>query len=217
MKKLLTIFGFIIAVIGCNKQDVDLKEFYFQMKDFSESKTYVFVDQSSPDDVINFKMYYKIIDSDTIFTSETFNADEKLIEVFVEKIDASKSTMSDYCMVNYNSQGIPVQQFANIIETEVYSYSSNSYPLTWKLKMEEGNNEHFVIKKRSIQEVDGKVNVLGKLMDCIVFNDEYLIEDNYGLTKFHQESYYAKGLGLVGYKRFIDDNHVMNYRLQEIR
>jgi hypothetical protein len=54
-------------------------------------------------------------------------------------------------------------------------------------------------------------------VNCLVFKDAFTIEDENGVTEFYQESYYAEGVGLVGYERFFEDNYVMNYKLKEIK
>ncbi|MEQ8907610.1 MAG: hypothetical protein RIC95_00325 [Vicingaceae bacterium] len=211
MKKIFTILVVSFLLLSCDEPK--LQRYYFQMDDFSKSKTYIYVDQNKPDNIIHFKMYYKIVDSDTIFTSEALNPDGTPIEVFVEKIDDSKSTMTDYYFVYYDSQGKKEDVFSDKIKTEVYSYKQSSYPLVWKVEV---GTQTFT-KKRSILKMDSTIEVLGHTLKCIVFKDEFKIEDENGLTEFFQESYYADGMGMIGYKRFISDDNVMDYKLKEIK
>lgn len=215
MKKLLIIQLVATALIGCSKPA--LNEFYFQMEDFSESKTYVFIDQNNAGSEIHFNMYYQLIDSDTIFISETLSPDGTIQDVFVEKINGSICALTDYYTYALDSKGVHEKQSYEIIEAGVYSYKYDDYPLTWKIKTGEGNNVQFVTKTRSILNEKSTIKVLNELKNCIVFKDKFTIEEQNGLFKFYQESYYAKGLGLVAYERFVDDNSVMHFKLQEIK
>jgi len=133
MKNLLVIIVLAFAFIGCDKPI--LQDYYFQMKNFDESKTYVFVDQNNSKNILNIKMYYKLIDSDTIFFSETLNSNGKPNEVFKERVGKSQSIMTDYYFVDYDLQGNALNKNSDITYTDVYSYVPKSYPLTWKVKI----------------------------------------------------------------------------------
>lgn len=217
MKK-TTLLLLTLSILFISCKQLNYQDYFFKVSQFDSPKIYVFKNQLNSIQTIRMKMYYEIIKSDTVFISETLNEENKPTEVFKEIVDNSGSLMVDYYYVNYTSNGESEKESSKVINNSVFSYSEVNYPLTWKVQTGEGQNTLTITKKRSLLNEIKKLDILNLQRNCIVFSDEIIIQDNNSsaISEINQKSYYAKGLGLVGYDRVFSNGDTLEYRLSEI-
>ena len=211
-----TIFSILTLFLVTACSSPDFKAYYFQVSDFETPKHYIFKDQNRKGFVHHMKMYYKLVDEDTIFYTEGLNEEEKLVEMFVEKMGDSGAMMLDYYFVHYDKDSSGLRTDSRVLDSGVYSFYENGFPLQWKVVINTGDGIERYSKDRSFSRT-ASVNVLGESKPCLVLKDEMKMSGGWGKSSYIQESYYAKGLGLVRYKRFFPEGYVADFQLMEIR
>lgn len=217
--KFQNIIGVILlAIILTSCQNHNLRSYYFKVSDFKDSKVYTYVDRNDDENIQNIRLRYEIIDNDTLFYSETLDDFSRPKEVFVEKVDTNASKMIDYFLVNYNSTEKATKELSEIYKREVFSFEASNYPLIWKLKVTTDGQPIIFEKKRTYLNEVTTLTILGKKTKCLVFKDEYKLEDAItgSINNFYQYTYYASGLGMVRFERIFQDGFVFDYWLEEV-
>lgn len=213
MRTILSILS-LILITACSSPD--FKAHYFQVSDFETPKHYIFIDQNEEGLVHHMKMYYKVEDEDTIFYTEGLNQDLKLVEMFIEQVSDSGARMLDYYFVNYDKDSSGVRTESRVVNSGVYAFNEKGFPLKWKVVINSGNGIEKYTKNRSYDRV-ATVDVLGERKSCVVLKDEMEMKGGWGTNTYIQESFYAKGMGLVKYKRYFPGGYVADFQLMEIR
>jgi len=191
---------------------------YFNISEFNKGKIYNFIDVRNKDNTHNWQMYYKIESSDTIFYTDGLDEKNRVIEVFIEKVQADGTKMMEYYTINYDSTGASKKVTYDIMSRNVYKYTEEKYPLTWSVLSRGQYGREKLTKKRTIASKNETQNIYNKSYNCLVFRDEFSVEylDINQVYNFYQLSYYAKGFGLVRYNRFMQDGKELDYRLLKI-
>jgi hypothetical protein len=217
MKNIFCIIIVILISLKGYGQD-SLRKNYFNISEFKVGKTYNFVDVNKKGDLHQWRMYYKLEASDTVFYTDGLDEQNRIIEVFVEKLQIDGSKMIAYHTVDFDSTGNGEKIISSIMMNNVYKYNQEEYPIEWSTLSSEVYGRVKLTKRRSIVSTSETQIIFKASYDCLVFKDEFKVEylDANQVYKFHQLSYYAVGFGLVRYKRTMPNGLERDYRLKEI-
>ncbi len=196
----------------------NFRENYFKVSEFKKGKTYSFIDVNNEDNTHNWQMHYKIESSDTVFYTNGLDKKNRVIEVFIEKLQIDGTKMMGYQTIDFDSIGGNQKMTYDIMSTDVYKYNQEKYPLVWSVLSSGPYGREKLTKKRVVVSKNETQNIYKTVYNCLVFKDEFTLEylDVNQVINFYQLSYYAKGFGLVRYNRFLPDGKELDYRLFKI-
>ncbi|WP_196887318.1 hypothetical protein [Aureivirga sp. CE67] len=210
MKKILLLLTILICSSFIIKKQ-NIKEFYFPIEELKSPKIYKYEDFNS-ETIVYWRLSTEERNGKTYFITRGFNENYIQIEFFEEEITEKGAFVTRFSDI-YDTKEI---KNGDVINNEVYSWEEkNEY--SYKVKVKSGY--YSLEKKRKL----GEKKVVKKFKDldydCIVMNDLYITSDlEYPDVnqKFTQETYYAKGIGIIGYKRFLPNGKVIDFKLTEI-
>ena len=209
----------VIILCSCKGYCQDnFRKNYFKISEFKKGKIYKFIDIKNKGNIHKWKMYYKIESSDTIFHTDVLDNKNRIIEVFIEKLQGDGTKMIGYQTINFDSIGLSQKVNYDIMSDNIYKYNQEKYPLVWSVSSSGQYGRKKVTKKRALVSKNESQDIYKKHYNCLVFKDEFIIEylDMDQVYKFYQLSYYAKNFGIVRYNRFMPDGKELDYRLHKI-
>jgi hypothetical protein len=218
----LWILGFQLA---CSSGDAkkDIREFYYPIEALKQPMVYEY--QAINNDSLGSEYwYFKTHETDTAiyFTGNNFNRNFEVGQFSSEEVVKNGTIQKDYVLFTYDSLGqqfqIPAEiEYGNTFPFEVKD--SNSIFLQ-KLKWTFSENPLITTTLIRNRRYKGKAKYTykGKIYDCVEFQLKELIDD-FNNGHFEKEyagkELYAKELGLVYYKKVID-NLILEYELVDI-
>jgi hypothetical protein len=217
MKHIILYTIIILCSFKGYSQD-NFRKNYFKISEFKEGKTYEFIDVKNKDNTHRWKMYYKIESSDTIFYTDGLDDKNRVVEVFIEKLQLDGTKMIGYHTIKFDSIGGSQKVNYDIMSNNVFKYNQEKYPLEWSVLSSGQYGREKLTKKRVVVSKNETQNIYNKTYDCLVFKDEFTVEylDIKQVYNFYQLSYYAKDFGLVRYNRFMPNGKELDYRLFKI-
>ena len=178
---LLSSLLFLSSCGGSNTQD-----YYFQLKDFKQGKVYVYESGKNGE-----KDYWLIKSQPNkgILTTKAYDSDFSMYNEFVEQYDDDGSKLIKY--VDYwKEDGMPMGGIQYDIKQNGVINWSSSESAEFIL-----SNEHVLINKSRNYQSETTVNVLGKEVEALVFEDIY--KSSNSDQEYTTIRYYAKDYGLV--------------------
>lgn len=168
------------------------------------------------EDVFYMFMETKIEGGDTLFTSKVYDNQFNLTESCSEHITESGSQLKKY-LFSFEEGDVE----GDNAETDMYKWNhSREEPITWSVSYIGPEGFESVSKTRDYRGKSTETKFNGKSIETIQFRDEFKVElggeQGKNRIKFYQNSYYAKGIGMVRYNRIIEDNPNIDFRLVEI-
>lgn len=221
-------FGLLSVLViqtACENGDPkkNIREFYYPLESLKQPMVYEY--QAINNDSVGAEYwYFKTHETDTAtyFTGNNFNRNFEVGQFSSEEIVFNGSIQKDYVLFSYDSLGQQFQipgeiEFGNTFPFEVED--SNSIFLQ-KIKWIFNENPEIsttLIRNRRYKG-EAKYTYKNKVYDCVEFQLKELIDD-FNNGHFEKEyggmELYAKGLGLVYYKKVIDDL-ILEYELADV-
>ena len=197
--------------MSCSRKTKDstAKEFYFPYRTFFHSPVvYRYVNENDSTDFSNWVMESSIIGKDTILRTEIHHPGQgSITESFSEKITGSGTLVQNYILFSQDSTGKSESETCKIIQDSVFKWNYlEGDSSVWKVSYAEQGRKMEMLKARLFTGDSVVFTILGKDHTCMEFYDRYVInvlpltekkEEHYS---YFVQSYYAKGIGLVGYK-----------------
>jgi len=212
---------FIVILFSCS-EELNTKEFYFKPSDFRPAKTYKFQSLENPLKI----EYWKIsnIGKNEILTVRN-NTKGQLIDELKEKLSEKGSILTSYKRSFTGGEWIMTSEF----------YPKERELMKWDLKEKSNYDGEFVIngiiwnlkREREFLEIT-ELKFDSDNYETLIFKDKYFLKPlsnpNQNLKEwldktvnnFIQYSYFAKGIGLVKYKREYDNGEIETMELVEI-
>jgi len=214
MTKNVLLLILICTISSCFAQE-NFKEYYYQIGTKKEVKVYKYIDQNNTAHI----EYWKVTTNpktNNILT-ESYTTDFRLYNIFEEELTTYGAEIIRYVDFEKNSDGQNVPMIGTIVDKDVYKWNdTNKYKYSVKYKSLNYGNEKF-IKERTKNSFQ-VINVNGIEYATLKFMDEYEVKSleknqNY---QFYQFTYYAKGLGMVKYQRYLPNGKTIELELNEI-
>ncbi|MCH2044738.1 MAG: hypothetical protein MK212_11520 [Saprospiraceae bacterium] len=215
----LLIFILSITFLSCNnKTPQGLYVYYFSPENLGEYKVYKFINKNKIDQITYWEMYHEYKDGDTLLHTNIFNDKLEPIEVFIEKWEGNKTKVIQYDFIEKGKQGEILRFLGNISKNDVFSADEADYPVQWETLHKGIGRAEKMTKTRIFKDKEIKINVNNKDYTCLKFRDNFVGEyiNSGQKIRFYQDSYYAKGLGLLRYERYWLGGVVMDWQLEEI-
>jgi hypothetical protein len=223
--KLISFLWILVFQLACGNGEVkkNIRDYYYPLEALKQPKVYEY--QAINNDSLGAEYwYFKTHETDTAtyFTGNNFNRNFEVGQFSSEKVVKNGTIQKDYVLFTYDSLGqqfqIPAEiEYGNTFPFEVKD--SNSIFLQ-KLKWTFSENPPItttLIRNRRYKG-EAQYTYKGKIYDCVEFQLKELIDDfNNGHfeKEYEGKELYAKGLGLVYYKKVIDDL-ILEYKLVDV-
>ena len=205
----------LIVQSACINEDIkiNVRDYYYPIEALKEPMVYEY--QAINNDSIGAEYwYFKTHETDTAtyFTGNNFNRNFEVGQFSSEEVVKNGTIQKDYVLFSYDSLGqqfqVPAEiEFGNTFPFEVED--SNSIflqKLKWTFSENPLISTTLIRNRRYIGET--KYTYKDEIYDCVTFNLKELVDD-FNNGHFEKEyggvEYYAKGLGLVYYKKVIDN------------
>ncbi len=221
-------FCFLWAIVfqfACVKSDgkKNIREYYYPIENLMQPMVYEY--QAINNDSLGSEYwYFKTHETDTAtyFTGNNFNRNFEVGQFSSEEVVKNGTIQKDYVLFSYDSLGQQFQVPAEIEHGNTFPFEvkdSNSIFLQ-KLKWTFSENPLItttLIRNRRYKGT-AEYTYKDKTYDCVQFQLKELIDD-FNNGHFEKEyggmELYAKGLGLVYYKKVIDQL-ILEYELVDI-
>jgi len=190
----------------------DAEQYYFPFEQFIEPKVYKYVDANDKDNTVYWRLSTEKRKNGTYFVTRGYDDNRVQIEFFEEKITSKGLIVTNFTDI-YDTKS---QKKGRIDQNQVYMWQ-NTKPYTFKIYVDSG--KYILEKKRTPTDKTITKSFDGKAYNCIIMDDLYMTEDiemEENSYDFNQETYYAKGIGIIGYKRFLPDGTIYDYKLSQI-
>ena len=221
----IVFLGFIVLQLACGESDekLNIREFYYPLEVLKQPMVYEY--QAINNDTIGAEYwFFETHETDTAmyFTGNNFNRNFEVVQFSSEEVVQNGTIQKDYVLFSYDSLG---QQFEVVAEIEF----GNTFPfevkdsnsiflqkLKWTFSENPLITTTLIRNRRYIGK--SKYSFNNKIYDCVEFRSKELIDDfNNGHfeKEYEGKELYAKGLGLVYYKKVIDEI-ILEYELVDV-
>ena len=215
----------IMVSIGCKQNEKSLKSFYFPFEKLKKGLVYEY--ESLNGMPPEYWIYFSKQKADHLFfRSVNITPSGKKIQEVLEKEVSNGMKMVEYNIFQYDSTGRQITSALDIISPASFSFSmaDTSNIFVFKAKLEDPFDPNLVttiIKNKKFGGF-GSFEFDGQKIPIIKIKLTELIEQEKKGDGFLEPptnkgvEWYAKGIGLVYYKKEINEDFKMEYRLNKI-
>ena len=215
-------FWMLLVFFACNTSDTyNIKAYYFPIDALKEGKVYEYRPVSNDSLPVEY-WYYRTIESDsgTFFTANYYDQNFVVRQFSNEEVVSNGTLLHSYFLYQFDSTGYQYQVPAIIESGSVYPFEVRDsggiflMKLKW-IHQEEPEISTSIIRNRKYA---GKTSYdfKNKKQEAISFDLKELVDDfnnGHWERQYNGKEIYAKNLGLVYYKKEIDENFILEYEL----
>ena len=221
------ILGIMILFISACQIDSKnyLPEYFYPMEKWEEGMVYEYHPINNAQLPVEYWYFRKMKkDGTTILTGQYYDNTYTPRQIFNAEVTNEGVFLKDYILYEFDSLGNVNQNSAEVLERVSFPFqikdTNQVFPskLKWKMPTEEYPNGHLELTRDRKFKGDTTYSFKNKSYDCVEFQIAELMSDfNDGhLEKEYQgKEFYAKKLGLIYYKKEIDENFVLEYELRD--
>ena len=224
-------FTWVVGVLmlftfACQVDSKDyLPNYFYPMEKWTEGMVYEYHPINNNELPVEYWYFRKMKkDGINILTGQYYDNTFTPRQIFNAEINDNGLFVKDYILYEYDSLGNVTQNAAEVFANISFPFQvkdtaqSFLFKLKWRMPTEEYPNGHLEITRNRKYQGDAAYSFKNKSYDCVEFQLNELMSDfNDGhLEKeFKGKELYAKDLGLVYYKKEIDENFVLEYELKD--
>jgi len=221
------ILGVLILFISSCQIDSKnyLPEYFYPMQKWEEGMVYEYHPVNNEQLPVEYWYFRKMKnDGKTILTGQYYDNTYSPRQIFNAEVTNEGVFIRDYILYEYDSLGNVNQNSAEILANVNFPFQINDTAqifqtkLKWKMPTEEYPNGHLELSRDRKFKGDAAYSFKNKSYDCVEFQTDELMSDfNDGHLekKYQGKELYAKKLGLIYYKKEIDENFVLEYELRD--
>lgn len=227
LRKVLPICG-LLSLLACVQEEKDgpYKAFYFPFEEMLEGQVYEYVSTSAIGDTIITEYWaYKSTNDEKGWQlmGTYYDSYFQVRQYFRETIHQTGSLMEDYFLYQPDSNGVNQRYDADLKAPNGFPFvlkDTNSillFDLQWTFS-EDPLHRVSLTRNRQYRE-RSTFSFQGKQRPAILFDLKERIDDEqegHLEKEYNGLEIYAKGLGLVYYRKDFDENIVMEYQLKEV-
>ena len=223
----LTIFiGLFALLLGaCQNHDGkrNIRDYYFPIDHLENGTVYEYhpVDQDSfPIEY----WYYRTqkTDTATYFTANYYDQ-QFIVRQFSNEVVVDNGTLlHSYFLYEFDSTGLQYQKPAEILSSNAFPFEVRDSGGIFLLKLNWVHQEdppiYTTLIRNRMYAGSTSYEYQGKTYDCVVFELKELVDDfnnGHWERQYNGLEIYAKGLGLVYYKKEIEKDFVLEYALKD--
>ncbi len=224
----LGIFALLIctSMLSCTSDKNDkrnIKSFYYPVEALKNPLVYEY--RPVVNDTLGLQYYYfQTLETDTAtyFTSNIYNQFFEVEQFSIEEVVSNGMLQKDYFLYTFDTSGIQTRIPAEIEYNNSFPFEVKDSSGVFLQKMTFTLNEdplHTTTLIRNRRYIgDQTFTYKGKEYEAITFGLREIIDDFYNghlETETSGIEVYAKGLGLVYFKKIISENLILEYELSD--
>lgn len=221
------IIGIIIITIlqSCQSKEVDLKDYYYPIDEFSEGLVYEYAAIGESAEPTNYWFYQIETNKNKLFLAGLFyNKSGAVEQMTLEEITDSGTIASKYQIFSYDSTGQRLTADLNITKNQIYPFGQpdskaiQRFNISWTDPVQT-KYSNVLNRGRAFQKFT-EYSYQGKQVKCAEFIMVETIEveeKDAGVQTLETttKELYAEGLGLVYYQKKIDEQVLYTYELKD--
>ena len=226
---LITSFLMLLFFSSCqNSEHTEhniFQSFYYPSDEWVEGMVYEYQPVNNAELPVEYWYFRKTkIDSSIFMTGQYIDQTFTPRQLFNAEIKEHGAFITNYILYEYDSLGNVAQNPAEILDASSFPFgkldSTSIYPLRlkWDNPTEEYPDGYIeIIRKRQLTG-NATYSFKNQSYDCLEFQLNETVDDfNDGHLekKYQGKELYAKNLGLIYYKKEIDENFVLEYELRD--
>ncbi len=219
-----SIFLLISILFSCNYDTKNIRDYYFPLKELTDGLVYEYRSVNNDSLAPDYWYYRSIVTDTSVYLTGTYYDAASLTQQQLtrEEMVSNGVITKDLYLYETDSTGKQQQIIANIIADNVFPFEVRDsggvflYKVSWQLPSER-NATTTLIKNRRYAG-DTTFVFQNKQYDAVVFEVKELLQHNqegYFEQQFSSVQWYAKGLGLVYYRRDVTKDLILEYRLAD--
>ena len=218
----------IFSIVACQPKNkkINIKAYYFPLEKLKEARVYEYHSVNKDSTEIEYWIYQTYKNDTASFLTGKFYDDRfYLLQSFTEEIVGNGSLMHNYFLYAFDSIGNPIQVPTEILVPNVFPFEvqDDGGIFLFKLKWNSGGTQNASTTLIRNRRYIGKTNYpyKGKLLDCVAFELREIIDlhiegDGHSEPELAGKELYAKGIGLIYYKKQISETQILEYELADI-
>lgn len=180
-----------------------------------ETKVYKYIDRNNPKHI----EYWKVTTDPKInkILTESFTTDLRLYNIFEEVLTNDGAELILYTDFEKNNDGQNLPVIGKIVDNDVYKWNgTDKYKYSVIYNSSIYGQQQFTKKRAKINFDNIIINL--KNYSTLKFMDEYTVEsmENKESYEFYQLTYYANGIGMVKYQRYLPNETTIELELHQI-
>jgi hypothetical protein len=203
MKYITPLVFLTMLFFSCGGKKEPKADYYFPVTKFNSINVYTFMNKNDTTDQSHWHMKAFYNGKDTVLKTTIVDANNRINEVFIEKISGGNSTLQSYFMYNYDSKGVSYNTSCEILENNMYRADQKvGESIKWKISFYDPNSQKCELTKtRTLKEVKENKKI---------FLDDFtlVITQKAFIGNYSMESVYQKNKGLISYKLMFPNGQV---------
>lgn len=219
------ILGCLALFCSCDQaiQDKGFLKYYYPLDELKEGLVYEYHPVNTDSLPIDY-WYYRVheVNGEEYLTANNYNSDFEVQQFVREKVAWEGVQLVDFILYRRNPDGTQEQIDVDIQKNEVFpSYTLDStkqytMKLKWDLPKEEGTFLTLEREKKFYAKSEYPYD--GNNVECVVFElkehiEHFIEDDGYLEPEYPGIEIYAKGIGLVYFKKVLGEGVEMEYKL----
>ncbi|MDX8553079.1 hypothetical protein MK851_05490 [Tenacibaculum sp. 1B UA] len=206
--KIFALLSIIILSTVNGFAQENLKDYYYPIGTKKTVKIYKYVHTNNPE-YIEYKKVTINPKENTVLT-ESYSYNLWRYNSIKEKLNSQGSIITHYTDFYKYKSGDTLRVETTITDNDVYKWKNDDTAYKYTLEYEDPRNGKTKFEKERIKIRLSKVNIAETVYKTVEFLDQYSIyyRDQGRHIGYHNDTYYAKGVGIVKYveSRMVKDN-----------
>ena len=203
----------------------DFMAYYYPVHELQEGKIYEYRPVSNDSLPVDYWYYSSHkVDDELHFTGNYYNNRFEVQQFFREIEKENAMFLADFILYQTDKQGKQTQISVEILDKNTFpiyfadSTLTSKMGIKWDIPGEEGTS--IALKRERKYIAMSEYNYKGERLECAIFKtleniEHFVIDDGYLEPSFPGVEIYAKGVGLVYYKKQLSKNVNIEYELYE--
>ena len=215
----------ILFFLSCNSESdkIDIRDYYFPLKALTEGQVYEY--QPIDNDTLgpNYWYYRSFLSKEEKFLTGTYYERDLIPQQFVrEEMIHNGMLLEEIKLAVADTSGKSEMESAEIVSGSVFPFEVRDsggiflYKISWSVPVDPPMQTTLIKNRRYIGK--DTYTYKDKTYDCVVFDVKELFEvdqEGYFEQEYSGIEYYAKGLGLIYYKKKISEEFALEYQLAD--
>lgn len=216
----------LLFLFSCQKslKDPGFLKYYYPLEDLREGLVYEYHPVNNDSLPVNY-WYFRVhtVDGSDFLTGNNYDANFEVQQFVREKVEWEGVELVDFILYRTLPDGKQEKIDVEIVKNEIFpSYTLDSLKnytmkLKWDLPKEEGT--FMTIEREKKYYAKSEYPFDGKNLECVVFElkehiEHFIEDDGYLEPEYPGIEIYAKGIGLVYYKKVLGVGVEVEYKLE---
>lgn len=216
-------FVMVLNIIGCQSDTKNIRSYYFPLKELQEGLVYEYRSVNNDTLLPNYWYYRSFPTDSAVYLTSTYYDPATLAptQLMREEMVSNGMLVNDLYLFEMDSVGQYKQIQAEIIAGSIFPFEVRDsggiflYKTTWQSPTQQAT---YTLTKNRRYAGDTTFTYQNQTFDAVIFDVKELIEQEQEGTfekQYSSVEWYARGLGLVYYRKTITPTLVLEYRLAE--